>query len=84
MSGKEEILLEVNTPKETLLNLMVEKVFIPGVCGPFEVLRRHASLITALESGEIRYMSDGQMHSLPVRSGFVDIHNNKVSICLDL
>lgn len=84
MDGKEEILLEINSPKATLLSRKVEKVFLPGVCGPFEVLRRHAPLITALEEGDIRYFADDQMHSMHIRSGFVDINNNKVSVCLDL
>ena len=84
MSGTEEIMLEINSPEATLLSRKVEKVFLPGVCGPFEVLRRHAPLITALVEGDIRYFADGQMHSVKISSGFVEINNNKVSVCLDL
>ena len=85
MNGnKAEILLEINSPQSTLLSQKVEKVFLPGVCGPFEVLCNHAPLITALTEGTIRYSVEGEMKSLSVRSGFVDINHNKVSVCLDL
>ncbi len=84
MNVAEDILLEINSPQSTLLSRKVEKVFLPGVCGSFEVLRRHAPLITSLVEGQIRYYADGQMHSMSICSGFVEINNNKVSVCLDL
>lgn len=83
MSGTAEIFLEIDSPEETLLGQKVETVTLPGVCGPFQVLRRHAPLITALTAGKIRYVIDGEELFMTVKSGFAEVCDDKVSVCLD-
>ncbi len=61
----------------------VTLVTLPGVEGPFTVLKDHAALITALVSGNIRYVEDGQEKFLPVREGFVEVKDNVVKVCVE-
>lgn len=48
------------------------------------VLKDHAPLISSLEEGEVRYDSYEGGGSLYVRSGFVEIIRNKVTVCAEL
>lgn len=48
------------------------------------VLKDHAPLISSLEEGEVRYDSSEGGGSLYVRSGFVEIIRNKVTLCAEL
>lgn len=60
----------------------VTAVNLPGSKGAFTVLRNHASLISTLVAGNIRYEQDGQTEELPVNGGLVDVDNNVVSVCI--
>lgn len=52
------------------------KVFLPGVCGSFEVLRGHAPMVAALGAGEVRW-DGGSVH---ISSGFVEVGNDVVKV----
>lgn len=77
------IALHILSPEGTLVQADVTLVTLPGVQGPFTVLKDHAALITALVSGNIRYMEDGQEKFLPVREGFVEVKDNVVKVCVE-
>lgn len=83
--AKAVINLQINSPEATLVNCMAEKVELPGVLGRFTVLRDHAPLITALVAGRVRYvLEDGSEKELEIKSGFVEVEKNKVSVCVEL
>ena len=77
------IALHILSPEGTLVQADVTLVTLPGVQGPFTVLTDHAALITALVSGNIRYVEDGQEKFLPVREGFVEVKDNVVKVCVE-
>jgi F-type H+-transporting ATPase subunit epsilon len=52
--------------------------------GPFEVLKDHAPLISSLEKGDIVYVSEGREQRLPIASGFVEVRDNQVDVCVEL
>jgi F-type H+-transporting ATPase subunit epsilon len=62
----------------------VSAVTLPGTVGPFEVLKNHAPIISSLEKGEIVYVSEGVEHRLPIASGFVEVRNNQVDVCVEV
>lgn len=62
----------------------VSLVTLPGVAGPFTVLKDHAALITALEKGDIRYVEAGEEKRLPISEGFVEVGNNQVKVCVEV
>ncbi len=61
----------------------VEKVTLPGVSGQFTVLPRHAALISALENGTIAYRTGGEEKTFAVKSGFVEVNRDVVSVCAE-
>lgn len=77
------IALHILSPEGTLVQADVTLVTLPGVEGPFTVLKDHAALITALVSGNIRYVEDGQEKFLPIRDGFVEVKDNVVKVCVE-
>lgn len=84
MSVTDHISLVILTPEKMLLEKQVSSVSLPGTKGRFMVLKDHAPLISSLEEGEVRYDSSEGGDSLYVRSGFVEIIRNKVTVCAEL
>lgn len=78
------IKLHILSPEGPLVRAQVELVTLPGVAGPFTVLKDHAALITALEKGSIRYVEGGEEKFLPIREGFVEVGNNTVKVCVEV
>lgn len=75
--------LIIVSPERTLFEGEAGMVTLPGTWGSFTVLPEHAPIISSLESGEIGYYVDGEKHSLPIKSGFVELKNNLMSICVE-
>jgi F-type H+-transporting ATPase subunit epsilon len=76
--------LEILTPERRLFSDEVVGVQLPGVSGSFEVLDKHAPLVSALKSGRIKVIND-KTHTtfFDVRSGFVEVLNNHVTVLVE-
>jgi F-type H+-transporting ATPase subunit epsilon len=76
--------LEILTPEHKLFSDSVYGVQLPGVAGSFEVLDKHASLVSALKSGRIKVLND-RSHStqFEIQSGFVEVINNQVTVLVE-
>lgn len=77
--------LEILTPEKKLFSGDVYGVQMPGVSGSFEVLEKHAPLISALKAGRLKVLKDKQQHStyFDVQGGFVEVLNNKVTVLVE-
>jgi F-type H+-transporting ATPase subunit epsilon len=73
--------LEILTPERKLFSDEVYGVQLPGVSGSFEVLDKHAPLVSALKAGRIKVLTD-RSHStfFEIRSGFVEVIENRVTV----
>ena len=73
--------LEILTPEKKLYSGEVFGVQMPGVSGSFEVLDKHAPLVSALKAGRIKVLKDLQNHiaNFDIQGGFVEVLNNKVT-----
>ena len=80
----DNILIIIYSPERTILEKMVCKVSLPGTKGRFMVLKDHAPLISSLEEGRIAFTSAGVEENVDIRSGFVEIAYNKVTVCAEL
>jgi F-type H+-transporting ATPase subunit epsilon len=78
------IALHIITPEGTVVEKGVSAVTLPGIQGPFMVLKDHAALITALEKGDIVYRADEKEERLSIAEGFVEVRDNKVVCCVEL
>jgi F-type H+-transporting ATPase subunit epsilon len=83
--------LEILTPEKKLFSGEVYGVQMPGISGSFEVLERHAPLVSALRAGRIKVLKDkasgsgGQSHFsfFDIQGGFVEVLNNKVTVLVE-
>jgi F-type H+-transporting ATPase subunit epsilon len=76
--------LEILTPEKKLFSGDVYGVQLPGVTGMFEVLDRHAPLVSALRPGKLKVLKDkNHFDHFNIRSGFVEVIHNKVSVLVE-
>ena len=77
--------LEILTPERKLYSGQVYGVQMPGISGSFEVLEKHAPLVSALKAGRIKVLKDKQNHFtyFDIQSGFVEVLNNKVTLLVE-
>ena len=83
--------LEILTPEKKLYSGEVYGVQMPGVSGSFEVLEKHAPLVSALKAGRVKVLKDkptgssGQNHFsyFDIQGGFVEVLNNKVTVLVE-
>ena len=61
----------------------VDKITLPGVLGSFQILKNHAPLISSLASGKLVFSADGDSMEIKINGGFVEVNNNKVTVCID-
>ncbi len=60
-------------------------MIVPGALGQMEVLDQHAAMITSLSPGELQYrLVGGEMQSLFVGQGFLEVENNNVILVTDV
>lgn len=84
MAVSDKIILQVITPEMTLLEKQVSKVSLPGTKGRFMILKDHAPLISSLEEGEVVFSSDEGEGRIRILSGFVEVIDNKVTVCAEV
>lgn len=75
--------MHILSPEGTLVEKAVSLVTLPGVAGPFTVLKDHAPLVTALSEGSIRFVANDREEFLPIREGFVEVRDNQVTACVE-
>jgi len=75
--------LEIVSPEKTIYSGEAESVTLPGINGLFTILNRHAPIISALKKGVVSYRVNGKDEETTINEGFVEVKNNKVSVCIE-
>ena len=77
--------LEILTPEKKMYSGEVYGVQMPGISGSFEVLDKHAPLVSALKAGRLKVLKDKQNHVafFDIQSGFVEVLDNKVTVLVE-
>jgi len=78
--------LEILTPERKLFSGEVYGVQLPGITGSFEILNRHAPLVSALGNGKIKVLKDksgATAVSYNISGGFAEVLNNKVAVLVE-
>ncbi|MDQ2720316.1 MAG: ATP synthase F1 subunit epsilon [Bacteroidota bacterium] len=76
--------LEILTPEKKIFSGDVYGVQLPGIGGMFEVLEKHAPLVSALKTGTLKVLKDKNTTSLySIQSGFVEVLNNKTTVLVE-
>ena len=76
--------LRIIAPDRLVYEGEVERVTLPGTLGGFTVLDRHAPIISSLEIGKIAYKDANGQADVAIRSGFAEVKDNVLSICVEL
>ncbi len=76
--------LEILTPERKIFSGEVYGVQLPGIDGMFEVLEKHAPLVSALKEGKLKILKDKNSTSLyTIQSGFVEVLNNGATVLVE-
>ncbi len=77
--------LEILTPEKKIYSGEVYGVQMPGTNGSFEVLEKHAPLVSSLAPGRMKVLKDKNNHVAyyDIKSGFVEVINNKVTVLVE-
>jgi len=76
--------LEILTPEQKIFSGEVYGVQLPGISGLFEVLDKHAPLVSALKAGKLKILKDkSTTASYTIQSGFVEVLNNKTTVLVE-
>ena len=75
--------LRIIAPDKLVFEGEVESVTLPGTIGSFTVLNNHAPIISSLESGVIAYKGANGQVEIAIRSGFAEVRDNILSVCVE-
>lgn len=80
-----ELYLSIVSPERSIFDGQVKIVTLPGTVGSFSILPGHAPIVSSLTAGALSYVAmDDQVHTLNIRSGFVELSGGEVSACISL
>jgi len=76
--------LEILTPEKKVFSGAVYGVQLPGIDGLFEVLEKHAPLVSALSKGKLKILKDkSAFQHYSIESGFIEVLNNKATVLVE-
>ncbi len=76
--------LEILTPEKKIFSGDVYGVQLPGIDGMFEVLEKHAPIVSALKAGQLKILKDKNSNILYlIQSGFVEVLNNRAIVLVE-
>ena len=76
--------LEILTPEKKIFSGDVYGVLLPGIDGMFEILEKHAPLVSALKGGRLKILKDKTSTSLyTIQGGFVEVLNNRATVLVE-
>lgn len=74
------MLLDIITPDKMIFSGEVSLVQLPGVDGLFEILTRHAPLVSLLTKGRIKAEIDGKMEFFEIEGGVVEVMKDRILV----
>lgn len=75
--------LEIITPGKIIFSGTVSSVTLPGRKGTFQILDRHAPVISSLVRGTLSYTVNNETRQLKISDGMIEMHDNKVMVCIE-
>jgi len=72
--------LDILTPEGKVFSGEADAVQLPGLDGLFQILNNHAPLIAALNEGVVKIEKNNTKQLINIKSGIVEVINNKISV----
>jgi F-type H+-transporting ATPase subunit epsilon len=78
------MILEILTPEKKIYSGDVYGVILPGITGSFEILDKHAPMVSALKNGNVKILvNKTTSQEYIIQSGFAEILNNKTTVLIE-
>ena len=75
--------LDIISPEKTIYSGLAEVVTLPGINGSFTILEQHAPIISILTEGVITYRNEGNVFSVKINGGFIEMNQNNITVCIE-
>ena len=75
--------VSILSPLKSLFQGEATSVNLPGKVGAFTILENHAPIVSTLDKGVITITNKEEMSEIEIVSGFVEVHDNEVTICVE-
>ena len=73
------MLLEIITPDKKIFSGEVKLVQVPGLDGSFEIMHKHAPIISIIGQGKVKVITEaGENKFFEVKGGVVEVKDNKI------
>lgn len=77
--------LEILTPDKKLFEGNVNSVSVPGTKGAFTILHNHAPIISTLNKGNIKIVTDNsKTENISIEGGIIEVKKNIIIVLADL
>lgn len=76
----DKLFLELVSPERALVSLEVDEVLAEGVNGEFGLLAGHSPFCTELKPGVLTFKSDGDVRTVVMARGFLEVSDNRVVV----
>lgn len=75
--------VSILSPLKSLFQGEATSVNLPGKVGAFTILENHAPIVSTLDKGVITITNKEEISEVEIVSGFVEVHDNEVTICVE-
>ena len=76
--------LQIISPAKTIFEGKVSSVKVPGDEGEFEMLNKHAAIVSSLTKGIIRVIKqDAKIEKFEIKSGIIEMQKNNIILLIE-
>ena len=75
--------LRVLAPDQSVFDGTVDEVILPSSTGLVGILPGHISMVTALDTGVLRVLINGNWNSIALMGGFAEVEANDVTVLVN-
>ena len=75
--------LRVLAPDQSVFDGTAEEVILPSTTGLLGILPGHISIVTAIDVGVLRVLSNGNWNSIALMGGFAEVEANEVTVLVN-
>ena len=75
--------LRVLAPDQSVFDGTAEEVILPSTTGLLGILPGHISMVTAIDIGVLRVLSNGNWNSIALMGGFAEVESNDVTVLVN-
>ncbi len=75
---------EIITPDKKLFSGEIDLIQVPGSKGSFEILRKHAPIISTLDEGSIKIIDQNKKQLfIPIQSGVLECIDDEIIVLVE-